>query len=414
MEHVKYRSFSDEIHKAVVQERDEGGERVPVDSMIELTRLCSIKCTHCYIGDARWKKDPNEMTTEQTKELLDVLAEKGTLWVCFTGGEAMIRKDFRELWLYAKEKGFILTLFTNATLINESMADFLEENPPFNLEVSIYGATEETYEKVSQVKGSYKRFMRGIENIRKREFHWILKTVVIKENSHELEQMRGLAQEWGVQFKYDANINPSIGEGKTGGKAPCATRVEIADVAELDMKDGERREEIETLVNNSSSSDRGEYLYSCSAGLDSTYIKSDGTLQMCILTGHRGHNLQNGKSILQEFEKGWDSFGEVRKIRLKEDSPCHSCDLALICENCPGFAQLENGDENSAVEFLCRSTHLKAIGLGMKHKCDPNHYVYNSVRKPKPKQDQNNAVQAQSLTGSLGKDEESGKEIKQG
>ena len=85
-----YRKFSDGVYNSADDFSEATGKRVPADVMIELPRLCSIKCTHCYIGDARWVRDPNEMSTEQVKELMDLLAEKGTLWVTFTGGEAMM------------------------------------------------------------------------------------------------------------------------------------------------------------------------------------------------------------------------------------------------------------------------------------------------------------------------------------
>lgn len=376
MKEKSYREFSDEAATTLSMQ---GGQRVPVDGMIELTRLCSLKCTHCYIGDARWKKDPNEMTTSQLKALMDTLAERGTMWLCFTGGEAMIRKDFRELWVYAKSKGFIMTLFTNATLINESMAEFLVKYPPFNTEVSIYGATEEIYEKVTLVKGSYRRFMNGIENLRKTGLPWQLKSVLIKESAHELDAMRALAEKWDVQFKFDGKINPSVGEGETGGKAPCASRVSPEELVQIERADIERsEEEAEFQEKYGKYPGKGEMLFGCGAGKHSFYLKSDGLLQMCLLTQHRGRSLKSKPNISDSFTSAWDEFGEVRKIKRDLNSPCRTCDIAHLCDNCPGFSQLENGDEQGAVEFLCRSAHLKAHAMKVPHKCDIKHFVYQS------------------------------------
>lgn len=387
-----YRQFSDSVYNAIEAYQEETGVRTPVDVMIELTRLCSIKCTHCYIGDARWVRDPNEMTTVQLKNLLDYLADRGTLWICFTGGEAMMRRDFKEIWLYAKQKGFILTLFTNATLIDEKMADFLYENPPFNIEVSVYGATEETYERVSLVKGSFKRFMAGITHLQERpELKWSMKTVVIQENAHELEVMEKMARDFGVDFKFDPVINASVGTGKSGGKAPCASRLSTEDVSALELSRIARKEENTKLIRQAidpkscEKKDDGRYrsdnLFGCSAGANDSYINADGKMQMCVLTVQYGARVIADKGFSPEkFEQVWDSFGLARKAKLKKDSPCSNCDIAVLCNNCPGFAFLENKDEHSAVEYLCRMTHQKAALLKVPHVCSDKHYV-NLVEK---------------------------------
>ncbi len=405
MRQVVYRKFSDSLNKTLEDHAEKTGERVPVDVMIELTRLCSIKCTHCYIGDARWKKDPNEMSTQQVKDLLDMLAIKGTLWICFTGGEAMIRKDFKELWVYAKQKGFILTLFSNATLIDDKMIEFLVEYPPFNLEISIYGATEETYERVSQVKGSYRRFMRGIENLRKHpKLKWTMKSVAIRENMHELNAMQALADEWGIDFKYDGNINPSVSFEKPGGKAPCASRVTEEEFVLKEMSDAPRVAELMDHGTCKSREDgmRDGNLFACSAGKNDFYLTANGHMQMCLLTAHRGKQiLHTEKPVEQAFNDAWASFGEARKQKLNPESPCHECDLAAICNNCPGFAFLENGDEHSAVEFLCKATHRKAELLKLPHLCNEKHFCHQVREKTDEHKKQEKLQEAGSETDSL-------------
>lgn len=381
MKEASYADFSSEIHDRLTGPT---GARVPVEGMLELTRLCSVRCTHCYIGDARWKRDSGELSTAEVIELLDALAERGTLWLCFTGGEAMIRRDFRELWLHAKSRGFILTLFSNATLIDEGMADFLADHPPFNLEISIYGATEATYEAVTQVKGSYRRFFRGVENVRRVGLPWKLKTVLIRENAHEIDEMKRLAREWGVSFKFDGDINPSIGEGRSGGRAPCASRVESERQIDEELADPALREDTLRLLERTAAVGRGERLYDCGAGLHGFYINARGNLQMCILTGHRGQPLRGAAGIGAAFDAGWKSFGEVRELKRHPDSPCLSCDIATLCESCPGFAHLENGDERSEVVHLCRNTHLKAHRLGLPHRCHPEHFVHDPARGKRP------------------------------
>ncbi|MBI3557816.1 MAG: radical SAM protein [Deltaproteobacteria bacterium] len=383
LKEISYGDLGNRVHAdgSGVAER-----RVPTDGMLELTRLCSLKCTHCYIGDARWKKDPRELSTDQLKALMDALAERGTLWLTFTGGEALLRKDFKELWLYAKQKGFALVLFSNATLIDDKMAGFLELHPPQCLEISIYGATRETYERVTLIPGSFDRFMRGIENVRKRGLPWVLKAPVIKELAGEIPQITALASEWGVRLVLDGEINASIGEGQSGGKAPCASRLSEERLVDFALEDKNLLIEIKGMARERATAAMApktdEPLFSCGAGSNMFYVNSRGDLQMCVLTHHRSENLYADRTVADGFDATWAKFGDFRKIKMRADSPCIACDLTGICKSCPGFAHLENGDEHSAVEWLCRSTHLKALKTGLPHRCDIKHFVYTPPKKP--------------------------------
>lgn len=369
-----YDHASEEIYQSVLKHNEE--QRIPIDATLELTRICSIKCTHCYIGDARWVKNPNELSLAEIKELMDVLHEKGTLWLCLSGGEVTAHKHFREIWLYAKRKGFLLTLFTNATLLTDELTDFLVEYPPFRIEVSIYGGTREVYEKVSQVKGSFARFIRGIQNLAKHDFNWELKTVLIEENAKELGLMKSIADDYGVKFKFDANINPSVGKEDVGGKAPCQSRVNTDEILEAELGNERIRQSFNDLAEYVGHNyTRNENLYSCGAGKNMVYIDAEGNVQMCVLTPHEGQSVRAQPdnplrdTMSKSFDWAWDSFGELRKIKVRQDSPCYQCDIASLCDNCPGFAHLETGDKHSAVEWLCKTTHEKAKRLGIKHDC---------------------------------------------
>ncbi|NUM89557.1 MAG: radical SAM protein, partial [Bdellovibrionales bacterium] len=137
-------SFAD---KLLAPDSKATATRVPLQCILEITRRCNLRCNHCYIGDARWKPDPGQMPTEKVLRLIDTLAREGTLWLTITGGEPLAHRDFRKIWRHAFEAGFLLHLYTNATLLDADEAGFLREFPPGRIEVSFYGATRETYER---------------------------------------------------------------------------------------------------------------------------------------------------------------------------------------------------------------------------------------------------------------------------
>src|SRR5215212_8534521 len=86
-----------------------------------LTRTCNLKCVHCYTDSAA-QKYPNELSTDQCKEVLKDLADFKVPAVLFSGGEPLVRQDLFELAAYARELGLHVVLSTNGTLIDAKTA----------------------------------------------------------------------------------------------------------------------------------------------------------------------------------------------------------------------------------------------------------------------------------------------------
>ncbi len=167
-------------------------ERIPLSGSIEVTSRCNLRCVHCYISCPM--NDPSaiskELNLESLKNIIDQIVDEGCLWLLITGGEPFVRADFLDFYVYARKKGLFITLFTNGTLINNSIADKLAEFGPSLLEITLYGRTEKTFESVTRVPGSYRRCMQGIELLMARGINLGLKTMIITLNKHELWEMK--------------------------------------------------------------------------------------------------------------------------------------------------------------------------------------------------------------------------------
>ena len=150
---IGYSKFSDHLHEKYSH------DNIPLNVGWEITHRCNLKCSHCYIDPNANKK---ELNTDEVYSILDKLADAGCLWLLFTGGEPFMRKDFLEIYTYAKKKGFIITIFTNGTLIDEKAVIHLKRYRPFSIEITLYGATKQTYEKITGVPGSFNNCLKGI------------------------------------------------------------------------------------------------------------------------------------------------------------------------------------------------------------------------------------------------------------
>jgi len=349
MEQLPYGVFSQRLHGQSV------ACRLPLAATIELTRRCPLHCAQCYnnqpLGAAH-----AELDTAEHHRILDELAEAGCLWLLYTGGEILARPDFLDIYTYAKNKGFLITLFTNGVLLTPEIADHLAALRPFSIEITIYGRTRETYERVTGVPGSYDRSMQGIALLLERGLPLTLKTVVLSLNRHELDSMRSYAGELGVQFRFDAMINPRI----DGSQQPLAVRLQPVQIVQLDLEDPKRMDEWRRFTCRSCGPDtrpRGERtVYECGAGINSLSIDPEGRMSMCVLSGRRTYDLRAGS-----VREGWNDFlRAMREERAARVTKCTHCSIKSLCGMCPANGELEAGDPETPVDFLCQVAHLRA------------------------------------------------------
>lgn len=359
MNEETYTAFTNGIHTRYF------GKRAPMEISIEVTRRCPLECQHCYnnlpMSDTAARR--GELTLAEYRLLLDQIAAEGCLWILFTGGEIFARADFLDIYKYAKSKGFLVTLFTNATLITPRIADALAEWRPFAVEVTMYGATRETYEALTQIPGSYDRCMRGIRLLSERKLPLKLKTVPTTINRHEVFEMQRMAEEdFGVEFKFDPLVNPRI----DCSQSPVAVRLGPEDVVALDFHDPKRRNEYKKLVDRELAKPVGDHgdadqVYFCGGGVTACAIDPTGGMSICVLSHQETYEWRKGS-----FKEGWETFlWQTRTKKKTRATKCDTCRIQSLCSMCPANGELENGDAESPVEFLCEVAHLRAAVLGV-------------------------------------------------
>jgi radical SAM protein with 4Fe4S-binding SPASM domain len=358
LEQLSYGEFSADLHQR------QAGERVPLQVSIEVTRRCPLECLHCYnnlpMGDMEAKQ--RELTKEEHFKVLDELVEMGCFWLLYTGGEIFARKDFLEIYTYAKKKGFLITLFTNGTIINEQIADYLAEWPPFAIEITLYGRTRETYEALTAVPGSYDRCLRGIKLLKERGLPLKLKTVATSINKHEVMAMRRFAEEeLGLEFKMDGQINPRI----DCSQSPLAVRLTPEELVAIDLNSPKIRIEYRSLAIQAQEKPpnvgRIGTVYSCGGGMNSFAINALGEMSICTISQQETFNVREvGLARLWE-----GSLLQLRARKRTRITKCVQCRIQSLCGMCPANGELENGDRESPVAFLCHVAHLRAAAVGV-------------------------------------------------
>ena len=340
-------------------------ERLPLHAIIELTERCNLQCQHCYIHDPAQhaRVRAKELNTRQWFGIFDELAEAGCLWMTWTGGEILLRPDFAELYRYAKRKGFLIVLFTNGTLLTPGLVELLQVWYPQYVEISMYGITAETYEKVTGVKGAFARCIWGIEALVEARIPLRLKTVGMTLNKRELSAMYDYAADLSLQFRHDATLRPTFHGHDIGDLRLPADEVVDLDFVRPDGEDMLRTayDQAMVAVKDNPLYDP-ERLYNCGAGFRSFHIDPYGQLTLCHMIRTPGYDLTTGT-----FAQGWGGFlGQMRSMAVrKKDLACLHCDLLGLCARCPAFSSLENDDPESVVEYACAIAHARAERIGV-------------------------------------------------
>ncbi|MFH1504495.1 MAG: radical SAM protein [Candidatus Omnitrophota bacterium] len=327
-------------------------EHYPWSAHIELTYRCNLNCGHCYCKGSENRGE--ELTAKQWKTILDEIHKQGCLWLALTGGDPLIRKDFLEIYAYAKEKGFIITVFTNGQKFTKEIISYLVKSPPCSIEITLNGITQRTYEAITQVQGSFSKVMRTVKLLAKKKLPLILKTNCLKQNKNEVgkikeftEELLGKPAKNKYYFKYDPMIYPRF----NGDKTPCQYRLSAQELIEAKKQDSDIWKQYQKGLDNDFPDlerDR-QFLYRCNAWMSQFFINPYGRLKFCAFSDKFSVDLKK-VSFAEGFYK---AFPKLLSEKFKTDSKCRDCKLRALCYHCPARAYLETGDEEAPVPYYC-------------------------------------------------------------
>ncbi|OAD22862.1 radical SAM domain-containing protein [Candidatus Thiomargarita nelsonii] len=319
--------------------------RIPLNVAIEITWRCNLACAHCYLpGD--YRRVPTkikEMSLEEICEVIDQVVDEGCIWLSLSGGEPLFRPDFYEIFSYAKRRGLVLMVSTNATLVTPELADRLSQWSLFVLEVSCYGVTENTYEKTTRVRGSFSRCMDGIKILRDRGIRLFLRCPIMKTNMHEIQAIQQFAHEIGAEYSCEPTIYPCL----DGATEPCRLRVSPDEAFALELQ-------TTSSVRRLTFKQRGK-LFHCNAGRLSFRIDPYSNMVLCSMLRFPCFSVRN-KGVAQ----AWQLMQGLREQASPWHYKCDKCERLTYCDICPALSMLEKGNPYSSVEFFCRLAQLRA------------------------------------------------------
>ncbi len=339
---------------------------LPWSVHLDLTYRCNERCIHCYLDH----EDHGEMKTQEIKNVLEQLAQSGTLFLTMSGGEIFLRADLFELLEFARSLHFDISLKTNALLIDLERARKLRELSVRKIQISIYSAEPEVHDAITKVRGSLERTLAAIRFLQAQGLLVKIACPLMKQNLTAYRNVQALAAELGVPYVLDMTITPKMDGDRSLLQLRSSTKelLPILQDASLNPRACSPNSlEAEMIsIGSATSSGMESQAYEdipCSAGHNSCYISPYGDVFPCVQMPVATGNLRK-----QTFEDIWFRSEEMNRVRAVRESQlpvCSKCSIRQYCERCPGLAQMEGGDLLGAYERACELAELNARIAGM-------------------------------------------------
>ncbi|MBC7542571.1 MAG: radical SAM protein [Candidatus Sericytochromatia bacterium] len=300
-------------------------EAWPLWAIFELTYRCNFDCVHCYCVRGGGKP---ELTTEECKRTIDQMADFGVLFLTFSGGEIFLRPDFMEIARHAQQRRFSIRLFTNGSLITPAKAADIASLHPEMVEISLYGASEETYEAVMGHGKMFGAVMKGIENLLANGVRVMLKLPLLRENVHEADAIQAIADGFGCRLQ----VGSEMTFRDDGNRAPLGHQLPPAELKVMLRKFGAEPADAPRSLDSEV----------CTTGKSMMVLSPYGDVYPCMQIKNSQGNVRT-----QDIADIWQNapfLQYLRGLTLRDFSSCAGCSAVGGCDFCPGMALMETGD----------------------------------------------------------------------
>ncbi|TSC96389.1 MAG: radical SAM protein [Parcubacteria group bacterium Athens0714_26] len=324
---------------------------IPFAVTFEVTYSCNENCIHCYM-----EHNLPSLKLHDIRHILEQLSKAGTLFVSFTGGEFFTRPDALSIIKYADELHFTIDILSNGTLITDDVAKELSIRKVRRVQVSLYGATAQTHDSVTNLSGSFNQTIVGIRRLRECGIKVEIAYPMLQHTFHERYRVRELIQSLGCIMSPSPVITPR-NNGRLDTLELRITNEQLEDFLA-------NRELSETYAGRPPFEEHKLYFgfsnlleaAPCYSGFNTCAITPVGKVLPC-----NQFLVEVGDLHKQTFKQIWRNSSQLqflRNIKISNLS-CATCSLLHLCARCPGLALLEGGSMFGNSPENCRIAQVR-------------------------------------------------------
>lgn len=340
----QYPSIAEEINAVAYK------ECIPLFTTFEITQKCNIRCLHCYNFDRSKsysaEASRKELTDEDIFHITDELQEAGCLYLAFSGGEALVHSGIYDFIRHARDKNICAGVKSNGTLLNPEVAKKLVQAGTNFIDIALYGAAPQTYDKFTRSSGSFEKVLRGVRAAKASGISVKLTFCLTKFTAGEIEKMIGLADEMGVSYGIDPQITERYDGTSTGDLRIDAQTLKT-------LYEGPLAHLLSKPNFNSTS-------VQCSCARSVCGVSAYGEVYPCI-----GAPMPSGNLREKSFKEIWATSPELNKIRglrLDDFIACKPCPHRPYCRRSSGviYANTSNytGPDKFGDDWTCMEAEV--------------------------------------------------------
>lgn len=347
-------------------------KKIPLSGTFELSPVCNFSCRMCYV-----RMTPSQvaahsrpaMTLERWLALAEQARASGMLYLLLTGGEPFLWPDFWPLYERLTEMGFVLSINTNGSLIDEATIARLRARPPTRLNITLYGAGNDTYRALCRADGVFTRVDRAIMGLREAGLMVKLNCSLTPQNAGDLEAMIRYAEQRGLILEVNTYMFPPLRRDPSQvGRNERFTPEEAAryHMERYRLMYGEETYDryLHSVLRgiadppglDESCVDPVDGKIRCRAGKAAFWVTWDGWLTPCGMMTEPRVDLAG-----QPFDRAWKTLTEQSE-RMRLSGVCGQCPDRDLCHSCAAMAQAETGSPGGIPLYLCRMVEaMKAL-----------------------------------------------------
>lgn len=345
--------------------------QLPCAGAFELTARCNFHCKMCYVCcNANDKKTmDSELTADEWIRLGKEARDEGLLFLTITGGEVFLRKDFRKIYEALTLMGLRIIIYSNGSLITPEIASWLKEAPPAMVSVTVYGASSETYERITGSAAGFNNTLRGLDALKSAGITLGIKMTVVQGNYKEFTQINEIAKSYNTGLglvNYISQRREGDGTDPVGNRLSPKEFVEFENMALSYNNTGNTGIEVSLdndIMTELPTEDFVDGIdetsaFRCYAGRAGFWLTCDGRLTPCGLL-----NTPVERPLEIGFHNAWVALKEKCKV-VPHCQDCDNCSLKKVCNTCPARLMTESGAFDKPAQYLCEIAKYK--GLQMK------------------------------------------------
>ena len=339
---------------------------IPLAGNFELTPRCNFNCRMCYVHLApeEQQRRGTELTADEWLAIAEAARNQGMLFLLLTGGEPLVRTDFAYLFTELKKMGLMVSINSNASLIDADWLDFFRHEPPSRFNITLYGSSDETYERLCG-RAMFERVVKNIRALKALGIDVKLNASMTPYNVDDMDGIYAIATELGTPVQMASYMFPPVrrDEQLTG----CNDRFTCREAAacsvhwdRLRFTDEEFRQRAEAMKAGIRAMDSdvcegtpGEKM-ACRAGRSSFWINWRGDMTPC------GMMLQPEVSARAlGFVRAWEET-KAAAAQIRLPSACAQCRYQHMCHACAAMCVTETGAFDGKPEYVCGMTEATA------------------------------------------------------